>query len=107
MNITDLKSKVILITEWTLEMNKVNSADVFTSYGGLEVRLIVKSFKPSLEKSDQVRLTRHPVNLYRDDEMKTLIHNFTHECITNAVKNGIKGESCPDISKFQAKSNVE
>lgn len=106
MNITDLKSKVILITEWSLEMNKVNSADVFTSYGGLEVRLIVKSFKPSLEKSDQVRLTRHPVNLFRDDEMKTLIQNYNHESVTAAVKSGIKSDSCPDISKFSAKSNV-
>jgi hypothetical protein len=106
MNITDLKSKVILITEWTLEMNKVNSAEVFTSYGGLEVRLIVKQFKVSLEKSDQVRLTRHPVNMFRDDEMKTLIQNYTHECLTSAVKSGVKSESIPDISKFSAKSIV-
>jgi len=106
MNITDLKSKVILITEWSLEMNKVNSAEVFTSYGGLEVRLIVKAFKPSQEKSEQVRLTRHPVNLFRDDEMKTLIQNYTHDCLSSAVKSGIKSESCPDISKFSAKSAV-
>ena len=42
INITDLKSKVIVITDWTLEINKVNSADVFTSYAGIEVKLIVK-----------------------------------------------------------------
>ena len=41
LNITDLRSRVIVINDWTLEMNKVNSANVFTSYGGLEVRLIV------------------------------------------------------------------
>jgi hypothetical protein len=73
INITDLKSKVIVITDWTLEVNRVNSAEVFTSYGGIEVKLIVKAFKTSLQDKDKVTLTRYPVNLYRDDEMKTLI----------------------------------
>lgn len=45
INITDLKSKVIEIGEWTLEMAKVNSSSHFTSYGGIEVKLIVKGFK--------------------------------------------------------------
>lgn len=51
INITDLKKQVIVITSWDLEINKVNSADVFTSYGGIEVKLIVKGFKHhALEK---------------------------------------------------------
>ena len=41
INVTDLKSKIIVITDWTLEINRVNSADIFTSYAGIEVRLIV------------------------------------------------------------------
>lgn len=105
MNITDLKSKVIFINEWTLEMNRVNSAEVFTSYGGLEVKLIVKQFKPSLQEKDNVTLTRYPVNLFRDDEMKTLIQNYTHQCVTSAVKNAVKSDSLPDISKFSGKGN--
>jgi len=52
LNITDLRSRVIIISDWTLEMNKVNSANVFTSYGGLEVKLIVKSFKPVTQEKD-------------------------------------------------------
>lgn len=104
LNITDLRSRVIIISDWTLEMNKVNSANVFTSYGGLEVRLIVKSFKPVTQEKDQPTLTRHPVNLYRDDEMKTLIQNYTHQCVQGAV-GGVK-ESLADISKFQSKGAV-
>ena len=42
INITDLKSKVIEIGEWSLEMAKVDSSSVFTSYGGIEIKLIVK-----------------------------------------------------------------
>jgi hypothetical protein len=56
-----------------LEINKVNSVDVFTSYGGIEVKLIVKGFRHHIYKEDSIVLTRYPVNLYRDDEMKTLI----------------------------------
>ena len=41
VNITDLKSKVVEIGDWSLEMNAVDSANVFTSYAGIEIRLIV------------------------------------------------------------------
>ena len=46
MNLLDLESKVIVITKWSLELRKVNSQEVFTSYEGVECRLIVHSFKP-------------------------------------------------------------
>jgi hypothetical protein len=104
MNITDLRSRVITITDWTLEMNKVNSANVFTSYGGVEVRLIVKSFKPVIQEKDQPTLTRHPVNLYRDDEVKTLIQNYTHSCIGSSL--GSREAGLPDVSKMSAKAGV-
>ena len=102
-NITDLKSKVIFITNWTLEMAKVNSNDVFTSYGGIEIRLIVKEFKPQVEGQEKVMLSRYPVNIYRDDEMKTLIQSYTHGCVSAAVKSGVKGESLPDIAGMAGK----
>ena len=70
-NITDLKSRVITIKEWSLEMTRVNSADVFTSYGGIEIRLIVKAF--TLNDGGSPTLSRHPINIFRDDEIKTLI----------------------------------
>ena len=73
INITDLKGKVIIITDWTLEVNRVNSSEIFTSYAGIEVRLIVKNFKLSNTDKDKVTLTRYPINLFRDDEMKQLI----------------------------------
>merc|ERR1712242_86676 len=34
--VQDLEAKVIIITNWSLELRKVNSTDVFTSYAGLE-----------------------------------------------------------------------
>jgi len=66
-NITDLKSRVVTISDWTLEMNRVNSSDVFTSYGGIEVRLVVKAF--SVQAKSDITLSRHPVNIFRDDSI--------------------------------------
>jgi hypothetical protein len=71
VNITDLHDRVILINNWTLELRRVNSAEVFTSYSNLEVRLIAHSFKPNL--NERLNPTRYPTNLFRDDEMKTII----------------------------------
>ena len=47
-NIVDLAEKVIVLSKWSLEMKKVNSAEVFTSYHNLEARLIVHQFKLQL-----------------------------------------------------------
>jgi len=76
VHIVDLASKVIVVNTWTLEMRRVNSAEVFTSYANLEIRLIVTSFKPNLQ--EKLNPTRYPFNLYRDDEMKTHIQHFRH-----------------------------
>lgn len=76
VNIVDLHDKVIVLNNWTLEMRRVNSAEVFTSYNNLEARLVVHSFKPNLQ--ERLNPTRYPINLYRDDEMKTIIQHFRH-----------------------------
>ena len=49
----------------------MNSAEGFTSYAGLEMRVIVHEFKVKIE--DKVSLNHYPTNLYRDDEVKTVI----------------------------------
>jgi hypothetical protein len=79
VNITDLHDRVIVINSWSLELKRVNSAEVFTSYANLEVRLIVHSFKPNL--NERLNPTRYPINLFRDDEMKTIIQHFRHQAL--------------------------
>ena len=105
INITDLENNVILITNWSLEMRRVDSSAVFTSYAGLEVRLIVHSFKPNL--NEKIVPTRHPVNIYRDDEMKTVIQHFRH-ARSQAALAARKSVDMPDVNKVQAgKGKVE
>jgi hypothetical protein len=103
VNITDLKSRVITITDWSLEMVSVNSQDVFTSYGGLEVRLVAKAFKAE-KGSDKVVLSRHPTNLYRDAEVKTIVQAFSHRAVV-AGAGGAKA-GLPDISSLKSSGNV-
>ena len=83
MNILDLEGKVIVITKWTLELRRVNSQEVFTSYAGVECRLIVHAFKPQLK--EQLHPTRFPTNLYRDDEFKTTIQALRHRQVTESA----------------------
>ena len=71
VELNDLNEKVILISSWSLELKRVDSNAVFTSYAGLEVRLIVNSFKPQL--TEALHPTRWPTNLYRDNEFKQTI----------------------------------
>jgi len=78
-----LNEKVVLISNWSLELRRVDSNAVFTSYNGLEVRLIVHSFKPNL--SEQVHPKRWPSNLYRDSEFKGTIQAFRHRCVQAAA----------------------
>jgi hypothetical protein len=84
VNISDLRSRVLIISDWSLEMAKVNSSNVFTSYGGCEVKLIVRSFKVTTDKDTP--LTRHPVNLFRDEEIKTLVNAAQHAAQSKCCK---------------------
>jgi hypothetical protein len=79
VHITDLADRVVILNNWHLEMKRVNSAEVFTSYANLEARLIVTSFKPNLQ--EKLNPARYPTNLYRDDEIKTTVQHFRHQAI--------------------------
>lgn len=80
VNITDLRREVILIQDWSLELAQVDSASVFTSYAGVELRLIVKSFKVQPGNAGtKLSIIRYPVNIYRDSEIKNLISSFVNE----------------------------
>ena len=95
VNIIDLKSKVIEISDWSLEMVAVDSSSVFTSYAGIEIRLIVNNFR-LVQGNQKVLLSRYPVNLYRDDEMKTLFQAYHHRTLTTRVSNK---DSLPDVTR--------
>jgi len=97
ISLVELNEKVVVLNEWTLEMRKVNSSEVFTSYSNLEARLIVHSIKPNLQ--EKLNPTRWPTNLYRDDEIKTTIQHFRHQSLQKSLNKNSK-DTLPDISKL-------
>lgn len=105
-HVVDLKSKVISITDWSLELSRVDSSNSanFTSYGGIEARLIARAFSVQNKGGANVVLSRHPGNLYRDADVKTAIQNFTHGQIVAAANNA--KAALPDISNFKSNANV-
>lgn len=98
VHIVDLADKVIVLNKWTLETRKAGN-NSFGSYDGVEIRLNIQSFKTSLQ--DKLNPVRYPSNLFRDNEMKTIIQHYKHECLQKALSKS-KGESLPDISKVSS-----
>ena len=74
INISDLGDGVIVITKWHVELSLANSAEEFTSYAGIEMKMIIQDFK--VKVNDESKLSKYPANLYRDDEVKLTIQNF-------------------------------
>ncbi len=91
-SLTELTEKVVLISNWSLELKRVDSNAVFTSYSGLEVRLIIHAFKPQFQEA--LHPARYPTNLYRDDEFKTTIQAFRHRSVQASLA-GHKADEQP------------
>jgi len=100
--LADMQGKVITISDWTLEMAKVKSDQVFTSYAGIEIRFVVNSVSVAASSSDSIELTRQPSNIYRDSEIKNMINRFVWEKTVGTVS----AAGLPDISKMSGKGNV-
>ena len=95
VNVTDLRGSVIVISDYTLEMV---SSSAFTSYAGVEIRLVVKGFRVS-EAPKAGSNAKNAQNLYRDNEIKNLFNNYVHRNVVKAVAGATKGDSLPDVGK--------
>ena len=92
VNVSDLKGSVVSLTDWGLELSRSSS---WTSYAGLEIRLVVRAFKlGDGPKAGSNASNAH--NLYRDAEVKTRFNNFVHGAVQGKAP---KGDSLPDPGK--------
>ena len=75
LRVMDLKDVMVQINKWEIELVYSSSADKsmssFTSYAGIEMRMIIHQM--DIKKEYRVELQKYPTNLYRDDKMKTII----------------------------------
>jgi len=92
VNIVDLKSRTLKVKNYSIEMAK-GSNNNFTSYAGVEIKLIANEF--TLEKSKHEDAI-YAQNLFRDQQIKTLILEQLHKNFTSSVPSA----SLPDTNKF-------
>jgi hypothetical protein len=71
IHVVDLQGKVVVLNKWHLEMKRAGGIQEFGSFDGVEIRMIISSFKTSLH--DKLNPVRYPSNLFRDNEIKTII----------------------------------
>ncbi len=106
INISDLGDGVIVITKWHVELAVANSSEEFASYAGIEMRMIISDFKVKI--NDQSKLSKYPVNLYRDDDVKVAIQNFVREKRVAALCDLLKKpiEKTSKASSITAKNTI-
>ena len=98
---------MIVITKWHVELSLTNSAEEFTSYAGIEMKMIVQDFK--VKVNDESKLSKYPANLYRDDEVKTTIQNFVRTQRIIALNDVLKKSASLDAASgtsARAKNSV-
>jgi hypothetical protein len=105
-----------LISDWSLELVKVESEEVYTSYVDREVRLVINSIKPDPDSS----LTPNSFveNLHRDNDIKLQIsrlnleeireHTEVFDCgdlsrYEESKKTGVAKDACQDVSLDDSK----
>jgi hypothetical protein len=84
-------------------MVPADSSKVFTSYAGLEVRIIAHSFK--VKSGVKVELDRkYPNNIFRDDHMRAQITNYIFTNQQQALEASLKKKSAdqPDLKAAKA-----
>ena len=83
--VSELRDFMITLDSWTLELTSVSADESFTSYAGLEMRLIINRFS----KFSQTRVElqqRYPQNLYRDDQVSFHITKFLQDSQRQMLK---------------------
>jgi hypothetical protein len=63
------------LNKWSLELVVDENNKTFTSYAGLELRLIIHDFKVVSNSKMQLE-NKNPINLFRDDQSRAYIQNF-------------------------------
>ena len=49
---------MIVIKKWSIELSKANSAEGYTSYNGIEMKLIIHEFERKIEEN--VKMSKFP-----------------------------------------------
>lgn len=78
---SSLKDKVIMLTKWSLCVEKVDSKVIYNSYNNLAIKVIIESFKPISSEHLPNNIHRHTSNvqnIFKDEKIQNLVRCFRH-----------------------------
>lgn len=90
VKITDSKSEYFIIEHWHLELVKVDSDEIYTSYADREVRLVIEKLKH--DPSSNLTANTFVENLHRDNDFKLQIARMNLEEVREATEMPEVGE---------------
>jgi hypothetical protein len=76
--VANLQGFLIDLNKWSLELIVDQNNKTFTSYAGLELRLIIHDFKV-VSSTKMLLENKNPINLFRDDQSRAYIQNFLYQ----------------------------
>jgi hypothetical protein len=76
-----LRDKIIFVSKWSLKVREIDSRKNYTSYQNIQVQMIIEHFKPVLHEKPSISQIAKTINLYKDEEMQTIIRHKRHEII--------------------------
>ena len=94
---SDLRDYMITIDTWSLELVQVEAENSFTTYLGLEMRLIIHKFTQQSKGKVEIP-NKFPMNLYRDEYVCACIQNFLLSQQQASIENAIKTELGKDYA---------
>ena len=83
VKLTEAQGQKFEVSKWELELVRVDSANVYTSYCGLEVRLVVHEIKTSTAKMD---VSHFLDNIHRDNDVKSHIARINLESVRESTE---------------------
>ncbi len=100
--LSEAHSEKFKISDWMLELVKVDSETIYTSYADREVRLIVKNIKA--DPDSKISPNSFIDNLHRDNDVKLQVSRMNLE----EIRENTEVFDCGDLSRYEEskKTNV-
>ena len=83
---SNLRDKVIEVSKWSLQVENVNSRQIFNSHQNISIKLIIEQFVPRMHEVLPARLTHKAISIFKEEDIKVLIKNFRHWFAMTSVK---------------------
>jgi len=105
---SSLRDKVIIVSKWTLQIETVDSKQVYNSFNNFSIKVVVEQFKPVMHETLNSRITHGAVSIFRDNDIQTLIksyrHWFSQTYAGKGVCNQVEEMKMPSFNDIFAKS---